>query len=90
MNGFMKDEEKLVLFQEAISLAKKILSGELQPNLGCRQIEGIYFALGWPSDLAAFSLLAHEQYGHESIGITADNCVPDILAECKKLIEANN
>jgi hypothetical protein len=43
--------------------------------------------LDWPDELSAFGLLAHEQYDHENIGITAEGCVPDIIEESKKLID---
>jgi hypothetical protein len=85
----MRDKEKKVLFEEAKSLANKILSGDLQPNDGCFQIGEINRALDWPSELAGFGLLAHLQSDHESIGATEANCVPEILAECRKLIEAS-
>ncbi|MBL0125304.1 MAG: hypothetical protein IPP88_22390, partial [Betaproteobacteria bacterium] len=64
---------------EAVRVAKQILAGEIGPNIGCDIIYRIGKALDYPSELGAFSLLGHEQYDHEHIGITAESCVPDIL-----------
>jgi len=74
------------LLQQAVAIANKILDGDVQPNVGCGQIGEINRALDWPQELSAFGLLAHEQYDHENIGITAEGCIPEIIAECKALI----
>lgn len=74
------------LLQEAVSIAQKILSGELQPNAGCTLIGDINRELDWPPELGSLGLLAHDQTGHEHIGITAESCVPEIIDECRKLV----
>jgi len=74
-------------FEEAIQIAKAILNGEMDPNKGCTKLSEVNEKLDWPDDLSIFGLLAHEQYNHEHLGITAENCVPNIIEECKKLVE---
>ena len=78
----MRDE----MLKEAVDIAQRILAKELPPNEGCAQIGYINHALGWPDVLGPFGLLAHDQYDHEHLGITAENCIPDILSECQKLV----
>ena len=80
------DRNREELFEQAVSLAKQILTGEIDPNSGCAQIGKINSLLGWPAELSGLGAIAHEQSGHENFGITAENCVPDILKECKNLV----
>lgn len=75
------------MLDQALVIAKSILEGQKDPNKGCSELDEINCKLDWPAELSAFALLAHEQYDHEHIGITAENCVSDIKSECKKLIE---
>ena len=75
---------------EAIRIAASIIAGETSPNDGCSKIGEICQYLGWPKELSAFGLLSHEQYDHENIGITAENCVPEIIAECKLLVAVHS
>ena len=72
---------------KAIEIAKDIVQGRKNANDGCSELGEINRELDWPEELAPFGLLAHEQYDHENIGITAEGCVPEIIDECKKLIE---
>ena len=44
-------------------------------------------ALDWPSDLAMFHFLAHEQYDHEHLGVTTENITPAILDAARELVE---
>jgi hypothetical protein len=74
------------LFDEAVEIAKKVLSGDIDPNKGCTLIGDINHSLDWPEELAAFGLLAHTQHEHDNLGITAEACVPEIIDECKRLI----
>lgn len=83
----MNEPNNKQLVAQAVEIAKSILNGEKAPNYGCSELGEINRALDWPEDLAAFGLLAHEQYDHEHIGITAESCVPDIKQECEKLVE---
>jgi len=80
-----KSREELIA--EAVAIAKRIVAGEIAPNVGCGEIGDINHALDWPDELAALGMLAHEQHDHENIGITAESCVPDIIEESKKLID---
>ncbi|WP_297896449.1 hypothetical protein [Shewanella sp.] len=59
-------------------------------NLGCAKLGEINRDLDWPIELAAFGLLAHEQHDHENIGITAENCIPEIINECTKLVASHS
>ena len=72
---------------EAQEIARDILDGKTDSNDGCSQIGEINRELDWPDELSAFGLLAHEQYDHENIGITAESCKDEILAEARKLVE---
>lgn len=74
------------LFREAVAIAQKILGGELQPDAGCALIGDINRELDWPPELGGLGLLAHNQTGHDHIGINAESCVPEILDECRKLV----
>jgi len=82
------DRNNNELFKKAVFLAQKILSGELDPNQGCAEIGDINRQLGWPTELSGFGALAHDQAGHENLGITPESCIPDILNECKTLVVA--
>ena len=82
----MTESENNEMIEEAIEIAKGILAGEVDPNEGCSKLGDIGRALDWPKELWGFGLLSHEQHDHEHIGITAENCVPDIIYECKKLV----
>ena len=85
----IKDDQK-ELFAQAVEIARRIVAGEVDPNAGCAEIGKINDALIWPEELGALGLLAHEQTGHENLGITAENCVPDILTEAKELVEQHS
>lgn len=71
-------------------LAKRIASnmnkGIKNLNDGCLELSDISKSLGSPKSLSIFELLAHEQYGHDKVGITAENIRPDILNEVKKYL----
>ena len=75
------------LFDEAVRIAEAILGGQVDPNSGCAKIGEICQRLHWPSELQGFGALAHEQSGHEHIGITAESCVADIIAEATSLVK---
>jgi len=85
----MIESENYEMLEESIGIAKGILAGEVDPNEGCSRIDGIARALKWPRELSTLALLSHEQNDHEHIGITAENCVPDIVDACKKLVAGN-
>ncbi|WP_141400771.1 hypothetical protein [Pseudoxanthomonas wuyuanensis] len=72
--------------EDACRVARQVLAGEVDPNLGCGLIAAIGEKLGFPDSLDTFLLLGHEQYDHEGLGITAKSCVPDILEACRVLL----
>lgn len=74
--------------QDAVRVARQVLAGEMDPNLGCGLIAAIGEKINFPSALLSFTLLGHEQYGHEGLGITAESCVPEILEACRELVAA--
>ena len=84
------DSAQQQLMDEAITIARRIVAGEIDPNEGCAGIGRINDKLRLPDELLAFGQLAHEQIGHEHLGMTAENCRPDILAESRKLIERHS
>ncbi|WP_166213190.1 hypothetical protein [Cognatiluteimonas telluris] len=73
---------------DAVRVARQVLAGEIDPNLGCGLIAGIAEKINFPSSLSTFLLLGHEQYGHEDLGINAESCVPEIMEACRELVAA--
>jgi hypothetical protein len=74
--------------QDAVTVARQVLAGEIDPNLGCGLIAEIGEKNNHARPLLAFTLLSHEQHGHEGLGITPESCVPDILEACGELVAA--
>ena len=72
--------------EDAVRVAREVLTGDMDPNLGCGMIAGIGKRINYPSELGAFLILDHEQYGHEGLGLTAQSCVPEILNACRELL----
>lgn len=81
----MQSFEKM---QDAVRVARQVLAGEIDPNLGCGLIAAIGEKIHHPTALMGFALISHEQYGHEGLGITAESCVPEILEACRELVAA--
>ncbi|WP_374347234.1 hypothetical protein [Chitinimonas sp.] len=75
-------------FADARRIAKEVLAGA-DPYLGCGLICEISKKLGSPPSLALFELLAHEQSGHEHLGITPDDLLVEILAALRALVSDN-
>ena len=75
--------------KDAMRVAREVLSGTRSPTDGCGLIASISKKLNEPPELQLFSLLSHEQYGHEQIGITAASCTAEILNACRQLVESN-
>jgi hypothetical protein len=71
----------------AREVARQILDGTMNPNLGCGLIAEICQRNNWPRELQVFHLMAHEQEGHEHLGFDAENTAPLILAECRELLK---
>lgn len=71
----------------AKNIAENIISGKIDPNIGCLKIGELNQELGWPQELSGFDLLAHEQTDHEHIGITRASIIPDILKEANTLLK---
>ena len=74
------------LLSEAASLCREVLAGSRDPNKACERLGQICAELDWPESMQMFSLLAHDQQGHEHLGMTAENTVPDIIAACKEFL----
>ncbi|MEW5757523.1 MAG: hypothetical protein AB1810_14605 [Pseudomonadota bacterium] len=70
----------------AAVIARQILDGDIQPNLGCSMISRVCEESNWPKELEIFALLAHEQEGHEHIGITKESSIPSIIEACRELL----
>jgi hypothetical protein len=73
-------------FEDARSVAEEVLAGSIGPNVGCPLIASIAAKLSYPSALEPFVVLAHDQEGHDALGITAENCIDDIVHACRYLI----
>jgi hypothetical protein len=82
------DESREALVRRAKEVAHGILAGHIQPNVGCSELGDICRELDYSSGLGPFGLLAHTQTDHESIGITAENSIPEILQECRNFLAA--
>jgi len=67
---------------DAKLLAQDILAKSLDANVGCALIASIAAKLRYPELLEAFAALAHDQAGHEHVGISKADCVDDILDAC--------
>ena len=78
--------QSLENMEDALSVAARIVAGEMDANLGCNMIAAVAENLDSPRDLLVFELLAHEQSGHEHLGITAQSCIPGIMAACYELL----
>jgi len=70
----------------AIAVARQVIAGTLSPRTGCARIADLCHALGDPDELLLFDLLAHEQTGHEHIGIAAESLEPEIIQACEELV----
>lgn len=77
--------EKNEAIDRAVVIARQILNGDIQPNLGCSMISRVCEENNWPKELQIFALLAHEQDGHEHIGITKERTIPAIIEACREL-----
>lgn len=71
---------------DAVRVARQVLTGEIDPGLGCGLIAEIAEKINHPAALMGFFLLNHEQYGHDGLGITAESCIPEILEACRELV----
>ncbi len=73
-------------FDDAKLLAQDILSKSLDANIGCALIASIAAKLHHPESLELFSALAHDQSGHEQVGISTADCVDDVFEACRVLL----
>lgn len=71
---------------DAKLLAQDVLKKSLDANVGCALIASIAAKLRYPEPLAAFAALAHDQSGHEHVGISKADCVDDILDACRAFL----
>lgn len=85
--GFRYPREEVIYLACARLIAKGILNGLIQPNEGCARIGEINQLLCLPDELARFGALAHEQTGHEHIGITKQATVPEIMSAAQALVD---
>ena len=67
-------------------IARRIISGRVNPNDACALLAEVSESLNSPDELSAFEILAHEQYGHEHLGLTAESCEAAIVKECHRLV----
>lgn len=69
-------------------IARRVVAGRVNPNDACALLAEVSESLSGPNQLAAFEILAHEQYGHDHLGFTAKSGAAAIVAECHRLIAA--
>lgn len=72
--------------QDATILAQEVLADMVDPYTACALIASISAKLKYSDSLAQFACLAHDQAGHEHVGISAADCVDDIFEACRVLI----
>ncbi|WP_156087823.1 hypothetical protein [Lysobacter sp. Root667] len=76
----------LPLIQGCAEIARRTIAGRVNPNDACTLLVEVNDSLNYPDELSAFSALAHEQYGHEYLGFTAESCAVEIIKECHRLV----
>ena len=74
---------------DAVRIARDVLSGSVDPYLGCGLIASIETKLNNPPVLQIFGLLDHEISGHEHVGFTKTSLLPGILEACRVLTASN-
>ena len=74
--------------EDACSVAVAVLAGSTHSNTGSALIASIAAKLSYPPVLESFVVIAHEQKGHETFGITAESCIDEIVDACRQLIAA--
>jgi hypothetical protein len=72
--------------QRAREIAREVVSGAADPNESCALLSELCTSNGWPEGLLAFYALAHEQTGHEHLGIGSQNTAPLIIDACKEFL----
>jgi hypothetical protein len=80
--------KKYETVEDARSVAEEVLAGSIDPNAGCAVIASIAVKLSYPPALEPFVAIGHDQKGHDAFGITAENCIDDIVDACRHLIES--
>ncbi len=79
-------QEQSLPLQGCGEIARRIIAGRVNPNDACALLAEVSESLNGPDELWPFELLAHEQYGHEHLGITAESCAAEIIKECHRLV----
>ena len=72
--------------EEARLIARRVVAGLMDPNEACALIAEVCVRGDWPTELLAFSALAHEQDGHEALGFDRKNTAPLIVDACETLL----
>ena len=78
--------ESFDTFDDAVRVARAVLDGTREPQLGRGLIAGIATTINHPAGLMEFVHIAHllDDAGHPQF--TAADCLPDILAACRALV----
>jgi hypothetical protein len=67
-------------------IATLIVSGEIDPHVGCDQIASLCQPLDFPSQLDEFFHLSHLQNDHSQLGVVKEDLTADIIEEAKKFL----
>ena len=80
--------ESFETMRDACRVAREVLTGAIDPHLGCGLIGGIGEKLNHHPSLMEFIHIAHllEGPGHE--GFTKESLLPDIMVACRELVAA--
>jgi len=81
----MKEDIK----NNAINIAQNIIDGKIDPSLGCDKLAQLCEENNHPNELAVFSLLSHDQRGHEDIGFNLESIAIEIIEESKSFVSQN-
>jgi hypothetical protein len=79
-------DRSLSLLDGCVEIARRIIAGRVNPNDACALLAEVSQSLSSPDEIWVFEVLAHEQYGHEHLGMTAESSAADIVNECHRLV----
>jgi hypothetical protein len=81
------DQEELVLIS-AILTAEGIVSGDVSPLAGCKELSSLYWDLGHPAELRPFyELQLSLELAEEGLGGTVEDIIKAIPREAQRLLD---
>jgi hypothetical protein len=81
------DQEALVLIS-AIITAEGVVSGDVSPQAGCKELSSLYWDLGHPAELRPFyELQLSLELAEEGLGGAVADVIKTILPEAQRLLD---